>query len=179
MKTKEDKMPSDEGTVMGGKAGASARRCELTRRSKTGRTVCGLRLVSRFLFCSPAVYTASTVVTFAPLWHGDSPVRGFVASGTMSLDGLFLPIFRQFAFVDQEGPKLGTAFTLENVSWHSIPSCANPSRRQGWGVVPSRELVVRGRDRSGHALSSLLDSSAIGMCRGCVFSGRLISTGCW
>ena len=30
MKTKENEMPSDEGTVMGQKADASARRCELT-----------------------------------------------------------------------------------------------------------------------------------------------------
>lgn len=84
--------------------------------------VCALRLVSRFLFRSPAVYAASTVVTFTPLRQRDSPVRGFVASGTVPLDGLFLPIFRQFAFVDQEGPKPGTAFTLQNVRWHSIPS---------------------------------------------------------
>lgn len=28
----------------------------------------------------------------------------------------------QLAFVDREGPKFGTAFTLENARWHSIPS---------------------------------------------------------
>src|SRR5712692_2321490 len=144
-----------------------------------GRAACGPRLVSRFLFCSPAVYATSAVVTFTPLRHGNGPVRGFVASGTMPLDGLFLPILRQFAFVDQEGPKPGTAFTLENVGWHSIPSCANPSRRQGLEIIPVGELVVRGRGHLGHALSSLLDSSATGRCRGCVFSGRRISTGCW
>lgn len=82
----------------------------------------GLRLVSRFLFCSPAVYAASTVVTFTPLRHRDGPVGGSVASGTMPLDGLFLPIFGQSAFMDQEGPKPGTAFTLQNVGGHSIPS---------------------------------------------------------
>jgi hypothetical protein len=82
----------------------------------------GLPLVSRFLFCGSAVYAASTLVAFTPFGHGDRPVRGFVASGTMPLDGLFLPILRQFAFVDQEGPKPGTALTLENVGWHSIPS---------------------------------------------------------
>jgi hypothetical protein len=81
--------------------------------------------VSWFVFCSPAVYAASSVVTFAPLRHRDSPARDSVASGTVPLDGLFLPIFWQFAFVDQERPKPGTAFTLENVRWHSIPSSAN------------------------------------------------------
>jgi hypothetical protein len=45
-----------------------------------------------------------------------------VATGTVPLDGLFPPGFRPLAFVDQEGPKSGTAFTLENVRWHSIPS---------------------------------------------------------
>jgi hypothetical protein len=111
-----------------GKASASARGCELdwhphaVNLGKKGRTVCGLRLVSRFLFCGPAVYAASTVVAFTPLRHGDRPVRGFVASRTMPLDGPFLPVLRQFAFVDQEGPKPGAALTLENVRWHSIPS---------------------------------------------------------
>src|SRR5713226_4893971 len=137
-----------------------------------GRAACGPRLVSRLLFCSPAVYATSAVVTFTPLRHGNGPVRGFVASGTMPLDGLFLPILRQFAFVDQERPKPGASFTLENVRWHSISSCANPSRQQGLGIVPARELIVGGRGRQGHALSSLLDSSTIGKCRGCVFSGR-------
>jgi hypothetical protein len=78
--------------------------------------------VSQFLFCCPAVYAASPIVTFAPFGQGDSPAGGSVASGTVPLDGLFLPGSREFAFVDQEGPKSGTAFTLENVIWHTIPS---------------------------------------------------------
>ncbi len=84
--------------------------------------VYGLPLVSRFLFCGPAFFAAPAVVTFTPLRHGDRPVRGFVASETMPLEGLFLPVFRQFTFVDQEGPKPGTTLTLENVRRHSIPS---------------------------------------------------------
>lgn len=89
---------------------------------KTGWAVCALRLVSRFLFCCPAIYAASAVVTVAPLRQRDSPTGGSVASVTVPLDGLLLPAFRQLAFVDQEGPKSGAAFTLENVHWHSIPS---------------------------------------------------------
>jgi hypothetical protein len=85
----------------------------------TGR--CAPWLVSRFLFCCPALYAASTVVTVAPLWHRDSPTGDSVTSGAVPLDGLFLPGFRQLAFVDQEGPKSATAFTFENVRWHSIP----------------------------------------------------------
>ena len=42
--------------------------------------------------------------------------------GTVPLDRRLLPAFRQLAFVDQEAPKFGTAFTLENVRWRSIPS---------------------------------------------------------
>jgi hypothetical protein len=77
--------------------------------------------VSQFLLCCPAVYAASPIVTFAPFRQCDSPVGGSVASGAVPPDGLFLPGFSQFAFVDQEGPKSGTAFTLENVIWHTIP----------------------------------------------------------
>jgi hypothetical protein len=77
--------------------------------------------VSWFLFCCPAVYAASAVVTVAPLRHRDSPTCDSVAGGAVPLDGLFLPGSRQLAFVDQEGPKSATAFTFENVRWHSIP----------------------------------------------------------
>ena len=44
------------------------------------------------------------------------------ANEKVPLDGLFLPGFRRLAFVDQEGPNSATAFTLDNVRWHSIPS---------------------------------------------------------
>jgi len=80
-----------------------------------------MRLVSGSLFRYPAVCATSAVVTVATLRQRDSPAGGSVASWTVPLDGLFLPVLRQFAFVDQEGPKFGAAFTLENVRWHSIP----------------------------------------------------------
>ena len=89
---------------------------------QTGWTVCGLRLVSRFLFCCSAVYAASAVVTVAPLRQRDSPAGGSAACGTVQLSGLFLPGFRRLAFVDQEGPNSAADLTLDNVRWHSIPS---------------------------------------------------------
>jgi hypothetical protein len=58
---------------------------------KTSWAVCALRLVSRFLFRCPAVYAASAVVTFAPLWQRDSPASCSVASGTVPLNALFIP----------------------------------------------------------------------------------------
>jgi hypothetical protein len=61
-------------------------------------------------------------VTVAPLWQRDNPAGGSVTSGTVPLEGLVLPGFQQLVFVDQEGPISGTALTLENVRWHSVPS---------------------------------------------------------
>ncbi len=65
--------------------------------------------------------TKWTVFYFTPC-----PVPSCPTYKPNSIDGeysqLFLPAFPQLAFVDQEGPKSGTAFTLENVRWHSIPS---------------------------------------------------------
>ena len=60
--------------------------------------------------------------TVAPLRERDGPTGASAASGAVPLKGLLLSGFRRFAFVDQEGPNSATAFTLENVRWHSIPS---------------------------------------------------------
>ncbi len=54
----------------------------------------GCLRVSRLLFCCPAVYAASAVVTVAPLRQRGCPVSGSVASGTVPVHGLFLPGFR-------------------------------------------------------------------------------------
>jgi len=56
--------------------------------------------------------------------------------GTVPLDRRLLPAFRQLAFVDQEAPKFGTAFTLENVRWHSIPELSQSDTTAGAGNSP-------------------------------------------
>ena len=86
---------------------------------------CRGRVGVSVLFSCSSVYAASTIAASAPLWKDDRPVCNLAASGAMPLDRAFLLKFYQLILVDQERSMATTAFTLENVGWHSVLSSVN------------------------------------------------------